>query len=288
MVLKPLISSYGNSFGNNTLSNQLGQHTPAGDINPDELHQNLLSDQVEFKDFQQTTRDYVLGMLGSPIIKVELTDVQVKMCTDDAIGKMDFHAPEWTRQFAVFDASATINIYEIPRYILNNLSYVVYKKTLLSIQQTAGTLEFDFFLKYFQDNHLFENFGIGDFLILQQNLEMTRKVLGQEGGWNVIDNQFLQLYPSPVVTPDPVILEYQALNSNTMHPAYRSWIQRFALAKAKGVLGQIRGKFASIPSPGGGVQLNGASLVQESTQEQATLMEELLTEIEQPPYFTTY
>jgi len=73
-----------------------------------------------------------------------------------------------------------------------------------------------------------------------------------------------------------------------MHPYYKNWIQRYALAVAKGVLAQIRGKFASVPSPAGGAVLNGAQLAAESTQEKQALIQELLSEIEEPPAFTTY
>ena len=55
-----------------------------------------------------------------------------------------------------------------------------------------------------------------------------------------------------------------------------------------GILGEIRGKYATLPSPGGGAQLNGQTLIQQSTQDKATLKEELLFEIEEPPAFTLF
>jgi len=198
------------------------------------------------------------------------------------------HAPLFSTQFVTFDASAGISTYQLPSYILNNLEYVVYKKTLLSVQSQAGTLEFDFFIKYFQDNFLFQNFGVGDFYLMQQNLEMTRKILGQDGSFTVLDNQFLHITPRPVVTPQTVLVIYRALNSNTIHPAYRNWIQQYALACAKGTLGQIRGKYQTVPSPGGGARLNGDSLVKESAEEKKNLIQRLLDEFEEPPRFSTF
>ena len=90
------------------------------------------------------------------------------------------------------------------------------------------------------------------------------------------------------MTPERVIIEYRALDSNTILPAYTNWIQRYGLAVAKGILGQIRGKFASVPSPAGGAVLNGPQLTQESQQEKEALVQELLMEIEEPPCFTTF
>ena len=73
-----------------------------------------------------------------------------------------------------------------------------------------------------------------------------------------------------------------------MHPYYKNWIQRYALAVAKGILGEIRGKYTSLPSPGGGATLNGADLAAQILQEKALLKEELLSEIEEPPVFTLF
>ena len=155
------------------------------------------------------------------------------------------------------------------------------------MQYQAGSLEFDFFIKYFQDNFLFSDFAVSDFNIMQTYLETIRKVLSQEGSWDIINNQYLQLYPTPVVD-QAVIVQYRALDSATIHPYYHNWIQRYALACAKGILGSIRGKYKSLPSPGGGAMLDGDLLRQESKEEKTALAEDLLREIEEPPVFTTY
>ena len=292
-VLVPNLSLYGAgaTFGDSGAEYggpQIEDGVERGEINTESLGDNTFGSVVEFSNFETSMKDFVLARLGHPIVRVELDAFQIKTCIDEAISKLYYHAPLWTMQMTAFDASAGINLYKIPTRILNNLEYVVYKKTLLTIQQKAGTLEFDFFIKYFQDNFLFQNFGVGDFFILQQHLEQLRKVLGQEGSWNVLNNQYLQIYPVPVTTPQSVVLVYRALDSNTIHPAYRNWLQRYTLAIAKGVLGEIRGKYATLPSPGGGAQLNGDRLLQESMEEKQLLMEELLTEIEEPPAFTLF
>jgi hypothetical protein len=93
--------------------------------------------------------------------------------------------------------------------------------------------------------------------------------------------------PTPVVD-DYCILEYRALDSNTIHPAYKSWIKRYSLACSKEILGQIRGKFSTLPGPGGGAQLNGDALMQQAAAEKDSLIQELLTELEEPPIITTF
>ena len=288
MPLQPTLAAWGNSFAPYAGANINSATVTNGEINYETLNNTTLVDGVEWTRFEENIKDFILARLGHPVVRVELTPYQMKTCIDEAVGTMYNHAPLFATQMVTFDASAGYATYKIPSYILDNLEYVVYKKTLLSIQQKAGTLEFDFFIKYFQDNYLFQNFGIADFYLLQQNLEMTRKILGQEGSFSVLDNQYLQISPKPVVTPQTVIIIYRGLNSDTLHPAYRNWIQLYSLACSKATLGQIRGKYQTVPSPGGGARLNGESLVKEGQDEKDKLLQRLLDEFEEPPRFSTY
>ncbi|MHA2201687.1 MAG: hypothetical protein ACXABN_17585 [Candidatus Thorarchaeota archaeon] len=287
-IAVPKITTFGNSGAREPFSNDLRDHEPRGVLDATELNKTTLHDGVEFNDFEETIRSFVMARLGHPVVRVELTPYQIKTCIDEALTKLDFYTPMWTNQYAVFDASAGASLYEIPQYILNNLSYVVYKKTLLAIQSQAGTLEFDFFLKYFQDNYLFSNFGISDYYLMQSTLEMTRKILGMDGSWTILNNKYLNLTPTPSVTPERVLLEYKAIDTDTIAPAYRNWSQKYSLACAKLLLGEIRSKFATVPGPGGGVQFKGELLMQEGAKEKEMLELELTDALQMPARFSTF
>jgi hypothetical protein len=283
-MVTPLISGYGSSYGKYG-GLRSTDYVAQGDIDPSKLNINLEVDGVQFNLFEQSINDYVLAQLGHPIVAVELTPFQVKICIDEAISKLDYHAPQWANQFAVFDASAGLNVYELPQFMINNLSYVGYKKDILGLNYTPGSLAFDLTLSFFNTNRFFQGGSIGDFFLTQQYLEIMRRVLSNEGSWSVINGKYIQLYPGPTETPTPVIVEYRALDSNTISHAYRNWIQRYSLASAKGILGRIRGKYKTLPGPGGGAQLDGESLARESADEKKLLMEELMSEIEEKPMF---
>lgn len=286
-IIQPLVTSYGNSF-TSIASDNIQEHTAPHEqyIDLENLNRNLDSEAVEFSKFENVLKDYALGALGHPVVRVELTDHQIKHCIDEAVTELDYYAPQNTKQMAAFNTVGGYNLYQIPPYILRNLTYVTFKKTLLSIQSQSGTLEFDFFIKYFQDNFLFDNFTIGDYYLLQSTLETTRRVLSQDGGWDVIDGQYLQLYPTPAVG-DVAILEFRGLNPKTMTPKMINWVQKYTTACAKELLGQVRGKFTVVPGPGGGTQLNGAALQQQGMQEKQALKLELMNEVSEPPMFTT-
>jgi len=55
----------------------------------------------------------------------------------------------------------------------------------------------------------------------------------------------------------------------------KQWIRRFALALSKETLGQIRGKFATIPIPGENLTLNASDLLSQAKEEQNALRDEL-------------
>jgi hypothetical protein len=286
-IIKPQIELYGNSFAV-PYGDLVDTSKQNGEIKYDELNKTTLQDNIEFSKFEEEIKSFILGRLGYPVIRVELSDFQIKTVIDEAVTKLSNHAPLWATQFITFKTVAGVNIYELPRYVLDNLVYVVYKKDLIGIPGMGQSLEQDYFLKYFQQNFLFNDFSIGEFNLLQISLEMMRKVLGQDGSFDIVNNQYLQIYPVPATTDQSVIVQYRAIDSNTIHPAYKNFIQRYALALAKGILGQIRGKYKTLPGPGGGAQLNGDALIQQSEKEIELLDKQILAEFEEPPGFSLY
>tara|TARA_R110000803_G_scaffold49048_1_gene101998 strand:+ start:1965 stop:2837 length:873 start_codon:yes stop_codon:yes gene_type:complete len=280
------------SWGNTTAvkvgsSRDVSAVAAFGEIDYDTLNRSRFSDSISFTKFYGSIKDSILSRLGSPVIRVELTDHQILTVIDEAVSKLDYHAPAWCTNFMSFTTVPNQNLYELPRFVMNNLQYVAYKKSLLSVAQQQGSLEFDFFIKYFQDNFLFKDFQVTDFLIMTMHLEQMRKVLSMEGSFDIIDNKYIMVYPIPMM-PEEVIIQFRSLNSETLHPFYINWVQKFATAGAQVILGGIRGKYTTLPSPGGGAQLNGESLVQQGTMEMARLEEVLLNEVEEPPAFTTF
>ena len=65
-------------------------------------------------------------------------------------------------------------------------------------------------------------------------------------------------------------IKYETINS-----IGKQWIRRFCLALCKETLGQIRGKFASLPIPGADVQMNASDLLSQAKEEQQMLRDEL-------------
>jgi hypothetical protein len=55
----------------------------------------------------------------------------------------------------------------------------------------------------------------------------------------------------------------------------RQWVRQYVLSLSKELLGLIRSKFASVPIPGGDLQLNGADLISQAREEKENLRTKL-------------
>jgi len=74
-------------------------------------------------------------------------------------------------------------------------------------------------------------------------------------------------------------LPYENINSMG-----KQWIRKYALAVCKEMLGQIRGKFTTVPIPGESVTLNYADLLSQAKEEQTTLKEKLVEMLKEVEY----
>ena len=79
-------------------------------------------------------------------------------------------------------------------------------------------------------------------------------------------------------------LPFENVPYNKINSIGKQWIRRFALALSKETLGQIRGKFSSIPIPGESVTLNADALISQAKEEQLALRDELKTTLDEMTY----
>jgi len=79
-------------------------------------------------------------------------------------------------------------------------------------------------------------------------------------------------------------LPFQNLPYENINAIGKQWIRRFALALTKEILGQVRGKFSTVPIPGESVTLNAADLLAQAKAEQDGLREELKATLDELTY----
>jgi hypothetical protein len=79
-------------------------------------------------------------------------------------------------------------------------------------------------------------------------------------------------------------LPFENLPFKNINSIGKQWIRRFALALTKEMLGQVRGKFATVPIPGESVTLNASELLSQARTEQDQLRTELKTLLDETTY----
>ena len=74
-------------------------------------------------------------------------------------------------------------------------------------------------------------------------------------------------------------LPYENINSMG-----KQWIRKYCLALCKEMLGQIRGKFTTMPIPGDSVTLNHSELLSQAKDEQTELKDKLVEMLKEMEY----
>lgn len=77
------------------------------------------------------------------------------------------------------------------------------------------------------------------------------------------------------VVTDASNIPYTYQTYSNINDMGRAWIIRYALATAKEILGQVRGKYSSVPIPNGEVTLNGSDLMSQGQSEKTELITQL-------------
>jgi len=74
---------------------------------------------------------------------------------------------------------------------------------------------------------------------------------------------------------------FTTIDYNTINPLGKQWIWSYALALAKETLANVRGKYSTVPIPGGEITLNSSDLRTSSEKEKADLLEQLRLTLDQ-------
>ena len=105
---------------------------------------------------------------------------------------------------------------------------------------------------------------LGSVAVTGSDLQKTTVLIpNYDSGTNNMESVLLWIFNQK---PDSMLLS---------DPMVYPWLQDYALAFAKSILGQARGKFSTLAGPQGSTTLNGAALMAESAAEMAQLEDDL-------------
>jgi hypothetical protein len=219
-------------------------------------------------------KQWILRRLGSPMVRVELTDCHL----DDAVEE----ARRW------FSARKGVVKRALFQIIPQQVEYALPDEMDTVVDVAFPSAPFDFSLLFSPFILLDEKipydvfaapFSSGlysSFTQALQYIEMAKRVIGAEQEWWQ-DQRTLFLAPKPenaggmMVWYKSGVTQIEQLNERD-----HDLLKRYALAVAKRDLGRIRSKYDSYPTAAGTTSLDGERLLEEASSEIEALTQELM------------
>jgi len=248
----------------------------------------------ELEVARQDVVNYIRNFLADGIVDVELDPKHYNVAIDRALAKYrqrSSNAVEESYGFLTLEIDQ--NEYILPREVTSvreifrrsigsrtgggdggslfepfNLAYS--NTYLLSTSNMGGIATYYMFASYQKEvGKLFGSYILLDFNPVTKKLRITQRPRGQESVllWMYNQRPDFQLFSDP----------YSGI-----------WLKDYALANCKIILGEAREKFATIASPQGGTQLNGAALKAEGKEMIEKLEQALINneDNQNPMWFT--
>lgn len=241
---------------------------------------DCISPRPRREQVRENIADSILLMLGAPKIPIELDAQQLGYAVDRALKTFERYADTNMYDYYMFMTTPGQARYTLPCDI-GFISGVYYRTdghcNMQSPNFMEGLSQVPFGRVGSWQGGTFYRPGwghAGEFVLMQQYHEMYSKLASNIGGYEVIANNDILLYPNPsgicsvVVHYLPRKMDWQETHE---------WVQDYALALSKQMLGRIRSNISQVVTPGGAVQLDGPTLLQEGLQEKERLEEDLLT-----------
>lgn len=223
---------------------------------------------MNFEEF----KDDIITQLGGGIVDVELDDAEIRLAFKKA--KKTFQQKghnNYRRQFFKLPVTPCRSSYQLP----SNVHTVV-----KIIKPTMGfNLNDEFSIQAY--NQIFgysQSTTGGDWLsheFILQKIELWERYLAHDVQFDHDEfSNTLTAYKAPERNGIWLIECY----SNLTDDEYMNvlWVQEWAAAEAKQMLGNAYRKFPSLPGPDGAISLDGNSLIQEAKAEKEALLQDIL------------
>lgn len=232
---------------------------------------------------REQIKEYVLTMLGAPVITLELDEQQVYNAIDFALQIFEDYAPAEYFQYYTFASTPGQSVYELPPDVgfVRSIHYKETANHAFSASDLGGVIP----LEYMGAGAYGSIAGginpqqpvwgkMGEWVLYKQYEDMYNRISGQQGGWEWLGGfNHIKLYPTPYRSY-PVIVRY--LQRRPDFGQVTQAMQEGALAFSKIILGRIRSRIQNPPGPNGGVQLDGQQILQEGLEEKEKWEEKLL------------
>ena len=279
------------SCGSSTLfigrptKNNGGVDCASGDFNPTgRCHPNI-GPRRNREKVREDIKDFVLGMLGAPVVKIELDQQNLDLAVDQSLKIFEDYAPKEHFEYYVFNTTPGQSVYEMPPDV--GLVRNVYYKETGSLAFQASDLDGVLPVEYFNPGGSYGQGGLmnpaqpiwgraGEWVLYKQYEQMYSRISSNLGGWEWIGGfRHIKIYPVPCGGRCGRVIVHYLQNCKDWNNVLEA-MQMGALAYLKIMLGRIRSKYSNPPGPNGGMQMDGQALLQEGHEDLKQWREDLL------------
>lgn len=237
---------------------------------------------TENENERQKIVEYVKAMLGGGMIDVELDPVHYNTAIDRALAKFRQRSSNATEEsFGFLTLELDQNEYILPQEVTNVRQ--IFRRSVGSRTGggQGGTLFEPFNLAY-SNTYLLTSTnmgGLATYFAFASYQKLVGKMFGGEINFTFNKTtKKLTVMQRPRAEEEVMLWLYNYRpDFNLMQDQFAAqWLKDYSLATCKLMLGEAREKFATIASPQGGTQLNGAALKAEGKAEIETLELDLI------------
>jgi len=258
-----------------------------GDVGPTEpLYKNELGPRRNREKVREQLKDFALLMLGAPAVTIELDQQNLDLAVDQALKIFEDYAPREYFDYYVFNTTPGKSVYELPPDVglVRNVFYKEHGNFAFQASDLDGAIP----IEYFYPGGAYASIQgglidpiqpiwgrMGEWVLYKQYEMMYSRISSNIGGWEWVGGlRHIKLYPTPFNSQRVMVHYLQKM---------KDWnevvegMQEGTLAYALIMLGRIRGKYANIPGPGGGGELDGREMLNEGKEALEKWREALLT-----------
>lgn len=235
--------------------------------------------------------DYVRYTLGDGMIDIELDPVHYENSLNQALLRFRQRSSNSVEEsYSFLELQQDTNVYTLPKEVISVRN--CFKRNIGANSGTAS--QYEPFEAGFVNFYMIQSGRVGGLATYAFYSMFLKEAAKMFGGFlnfqfNTVTKQ-LTIMRRPRADKETILVwtENYKPDLTILSDTYsQPWIKEYTLALCMYTLGQARSKFASLPGPQGGTQLNGAALITEAKEKIAKLDAEITTYMagETPSWF---